>query len=178
MNKLAVSLITVVTTLLSTACMNSAYNTTENETIDTNNSAMVKKVKASNFDVKNYNDETVKIPVELVFKDEKKEVYVDIKKGSTIDEKVDIILKELSEQCFNGLPILAVVNESGIARIELVELDNSKKSRVSWATDYLNDYAKEYTINNIVKNILREDYKGDFVKEVQLYYNEQLVTAD
>jgi len=64
------------------------------------------------------------------------------------------------------------------AKVELIEPKDSINATVSWKDDYLNEYTKEYTINTIIKNIIQEEYKGEWIEKVQLYYENELIQLD
>lgn len=94
-----------------------------------------------------------------------------------MEEKLNLIVNAISQECFNGLPIKASVYNENIAKVELLENDNLS-SRVSWKDDYLNDQMKEYTLNVILKNILQEEYKGNWIENIQLYYQGELISLN
>ena len=37
---------------------------------------------------------------------------------------------------------------------------------------------KEYTLNVILKNILQEEYKGNWIENIQLYYQGELISLN
>jgi hypothetical protein len=89
-----------------------------------------------------------------------------------------MIIKTISRESFNGLPISVTIYGKDTAKIELKEPKDLSNSRVSWKADYLNEDSKEYTINTIIKNIIQEDYKGAWIEKVQLYYENELIQLD
>lgn len=179
MNKLAVILFLVTTTLLNTACTNNDYKLSNISVIESDESLMKSENNLeSNKNSQIKSGDIINLPIQISIKDLKETKYLPISDSSTLEEKINVILNAISKECFNGLPIKATVYGNDIAKLELLEIKDNDKNRYSWKDDYLNDNVKEYTINNIVKNILQEEYKGTWIKEVQLYYNEKLITLD
>ncbi len=185
MNKIAVSLLLISTTLLVSACTKENLNS--DSIIDVSSSKIINsnepylenediKAKDSN-DSKN-NSGTIKIPINIMSKYSKDIEYLEVKEDSSLQEKLELIIKTISRECFNGLPMKVTVYAKNTAIIELKEPKDLSDSRVSWKTDYLNDVTKEYTINTIIKNIIQEDYKGEWIEKVQLYYENELIQLD
>ncbi|HSQ87940.1 hypothetical protein [Romboutsia sp.] len=186
MNKLAVSLFLIATTLLTIAFTKKDWN--YNNIID------FEPFPVINNEYKTYLDQgqstvkssinlqkpsnTIKIPINIVSKDTKNIKYLEIKKDSSLQQKIEIIISTISKECFNNLPIKITVYGKNTAKIELIEPKDSTKNRVSWKKDYLNEYTKEYTINTIIKNVIQEEYKGDWIEKVQLYYEDELIQLD
>lgn len=187
MNKIVVSLILVGGLLLTTACSDSTQ-IKESSIIDLNSSSIINSDESSNTKNNNSKDTNdninrtqsiIKFPIISIPKDEKEQKdikYLEVNEQSTLQEKLDLISNAISQECFNGLPINISVFNENIAKVELVEPDNS--SRVSWKEDYLNDQMKEYTLNVILKNILQEEYKGSWIEKVQLYYQGELISLN
>ena len=65
-----------------------------------------------------------------------------------------------------------------IAKIELLEFDESLNKRVSWKEDFLNEDIKEQTLKVLLENILQEEYKGQWIEKVQLYYEGELLSLN
>lgn len=176
MSKLALTIILIITALLGTGCTQGKPK--ESTSIIVDNS---QNIEDSSIDNKELNYNMVKIPVEVMSKYEKEETYINVKSTASLEEKVDLILKTISKESFNGLTIKATIygeDTSKIeAKVELIESEQSK-NRITWKDDYLNSKNKEKTINNIVKNLLQSEYKGPWIKTVQLYYDDELVTLD
>ena len=187
MNKIAVNLCVVATIILSTGCskldkdisIDKSQEIIQDEQIikpehntDKENVIQDEEQNSSTTEKKSI----VKMPIEIITEKEKEVKYLEINENDTLKVKIETILNVISSEHFNNLPMKAVVYEkSGKARIELLEDENN---RTSWKVDYLNEYTKDYTINNIVKNILQEEYKGTWIKEVQLYYQGELIVLN
>lgn len=197
MNKLVLSLFIIGTTLSATACT-SRKNLMDSSMIDPNSSSIIITEESSSVegsintkdvqnDTKKTNSmnksvKTIKIPITLMPKDvkgEKSIKYLEISEDSTREEKVELIVNAISKECFNGLPInVTLYEDRQDARVELIEPENVQNSRVSWENDYLNEQVKEHTVGVILKNILQEDYKGNWIENVQLYYEGELISLD
>lgn len=176
MNKLAVTVILIATTLLNTACTDKNYKSD-----DSSEMASYQLADSINFNIKSkqsMDKEIIDMPVEIVSKNEKIIKHVQVKEESTLQEKTDLIVKTVSEEAFNGLTIKATIYANEVAKIVLREPADSENSRISWKNDYLNEQNREETINTIVKNMLQEQYKGPWIKTVQLYYEDELITLD
>lgn len=186
MNKLAVSLFLIATILLTIACANNDFG--YSSIIDFESSSIVnnedeiylKEDQVTMKDSINLQNasKTIKIPINIVSKDVKDIKYLEIKEDSSLQEKIEIIIGTISKECFNGLPIKVTVYGKNTAKIELIEPKVSTKLRISWKDDYLNEYTKEYTVNTIIRNIIQEEYKGDWIEKVQLYYEGELIQLD
>ena len=44
--------------------------------------------------------------------------------------------------------------------------------------DYLNEDIKEQTLKVLLENILQEEYKGQWIEKVQLYYEGELLSLN
>lgn len=190
MNKLAVSLCVIATILLITGCISNGIS--DSSAIDAKSSYIINDThdqpleeagKISEESTKNSSKvnklaNTTKIPISMPSKDTKDVRYVEVEEDSSLQEKVEIIIDFISHEIFNDLPIKVTVYGSETARVELVEPTDLENSRVSWKDDYLNEYTKEYTVNAIIKNIIQEGYKGNWIKNVQLYYEGELISLD
>ncbi|MEF9990510.1 MAG: hypothetical protein RRZ84_06030 [Romboutsia sp.] len=174
MNKLAVTVILIATTLLSTAC-DSNYKSSSSSVIS---SSQDTQILDPSIETKEAVGKIINMPIEILSKEEKQVKYVQIKEDSSLQEKIDSIVKTISEECFNGLTIKATIYRNNSATVELKELDDIKASRATWKDDYLNSQNREQTINIIVKNMLQEEYKGAWIKTVQLYYEGELITLN
>ena len=116
----------------------------------------------------------IKIPIEIISKDEKIVKYLQIDEESSLKDKLRLILDTLSNEYFNGLDMEVEVKEKdNLVKINLIEPD--KKSRVSWKDDYLNEQNIIYTINNIIKNVIQEEDNSIWIEEVEIYYNGKLI---
>lgn len=162
MKKLGIAVILLSTQLLITGCNN--HN---------DNVAGLSNVSES------YKNNDTYFSIELINKGKKESISVMIDKDSTLSEKVELIVNTMSEEAFNGLPINVTIYGNDMAKIVLKEPNNSSENnRFTWKKDYLNDNNVDDTINTIVKNILQEEYKGPWIKTVQLYYEDELITLD
>lgn len=184
MNKLAVTLLFITTTLLNIGCTNDNYSLGRKDVVSTKNDLIInnednEEVSTDLSESKKSNTSNIiDIPIELLSKYSKETKYLQIKEDTTMEEKIEEILNVISKECFNGLPLKSTIYGDEMAKIELVELEDEKNNRASWKEDYLNEENKRYTINAIVKNVLQEEYKGSWIKTVQLYYEEELITLD
>lgn len=174
MNKIIVTTILIATIFLNVAC-------TEYDT-DSQITRLNSESKSGGTEnIEGKKSETSRIstfPIEIKSKDMKEIIDVEIKQDSTLQEKVELIINTISEEAFNGLPMNATIYGSDMAKIVLKEPANPKNNRLSWEKDYLNEQNKENTINTIVKNVLQEQYKGTWIKTVQLYHEDELITLD
>ena len=64
---------------------------------------------------------------------------------TTLEEKVNKVVSVISSECFSNLPMKVKIYGNDIAKIELLEFDESLNKRVSWKEDYLNEDIKEQT---------------------------------
>lgn len=189
MNKLAVNLGVIATILLITGC--ASNDISDSSTIDSKSSYIIDDTHSQPLEVagevngitKDSSKENklvnpIKIPISMLSKDVKDIRFVEVEENSSLQEKVEAIINFISHEAFNDLPIKVNVDEPETAKVELVEPNNIENSRVSWKDDYLNEYTKEYTVNAIIKNIIQEGYKGTWIKNVQLYYEGELISLD
>ncbi|QJA08989.1 hypothetical protein HF520_08525 [Romboutsia sp. CE17] len=167
MNKFNTVIFLSTTILFGTACSNFNESTTDIQNLD-NITAVESKTS---------NSETLAIQIDS--KDASQFVEIEYDANSTNKEKVNLILSTISKECFNGLPIKASIVNNNYVEINLEEFKDDSKE-ISWKVDYLNEYAKFDTINLIVKNILQDNYKSKSlnIKEVSVYYNNELITLD
>lgn len=190
MNKLARNMFIICATLLTTAC-NDSETIKESRMIDLDSASIInnqqstdaKEDKSSKDVSKGINKslETIKIPITLMTKEvneEKNIKYLEINENSTMQEKIELTANAISKECFNSLPIKVTIDKDDIARVDLIESENVKSNRVSWKNDYLNEEIKEYTISIILKNLLQENYKGEWIDKVQLYYEGELISLN
>ena len=167
MYKLTIILFIIFLTLFNTAC------TLENEvkessSIETNSSSMInEEAKLEDKSIQNKQTKktssTVEIPITLMqdyIKEDKQVVSV------------------ISSECFSNLPMKVKIYGNDIAKIELLEFDESLNKRVSWKEDYLNEDIKEQTLKVLLENILQEEYKGQWIEKVQLYYEGELLSLN
>lgn len=190
MNKLAVNLGVIATILLITGCESndsSAIDAKSSYVIDDTHGQPLEVAGEINGTTKDSGKankfvNTIKVPISMLSKDVKdvKDIrFVEVEENSSLQEKVETIINFISHEVFNDLPIKVTISESETAaRVELVEPTDIENSRVSWKDDYLNEYTKEYTVNAIIKNIIQEGYKGTWIKKVQLYYEDELISLD
>lgn len=174
MKKIKISIILLITFLFTTACTN--YNNSSRNissiSVSENNSVFMNSIN-------NENDNMITFPIELVIKDKREVIEVNIDKESTLQEKIELIVNTMSQEAFNGLPINVTVYSNEMAKIVLKEFsDSSSSSRFSWEKDYLSKNNEEVTINTLVKNILQEQYKGPWIKTIKLYYEDELIILD
>lgn len=121
----------------------------------------------------------ISIPIHILSDNSKEVKYIEVSKNSTIEEKIECIVNILSKECFNGLPMkVTVYVKNNTAKVELIEPEKTSNSMISWKKDYLNGKTKAYTINTIIKNIMQEDYKGEWINKIQLYYKDKLISLD
>lgn len=190
MKRLSISLLIISVILLNVGCTTSS-KLGDSSIIDLSSSPIIENEestqtneadtsnKKSNSITKTVN--TIRMPITLMAKDlkEVKNIkYLDINEDGTLQEKVELVVNAISKECFNNLPMNVTVYGKDKAKIELVEPENVEDSRVSWKDDYLNENMKENTFNIILKNILQEEYKGTWIKKVQLYYEGDLISLD
>ena len=50
--------------------------------------------------------------------------------------------------------------------------------RFIWKEDYLNEDIREQTLKVLLENILQEEYKGQWIEKVQLYYEGELLSLN
>lgn len=173
MNKIIVTTVLLATLLLNTACTD--YN---NKSQDINIISESNNDNSLDINIKNNDSKMIAFPIEFTSKDRRETVVVEIEKESNLQDKLELITNTMSEEAFNGLPMEATIDGEEMAKIVLKEPTDTKNNRFSWEKDYLNEPNKERTINTLVKNILQEQYEGPWIKTVQLYYEEELITLD
>lgn len=190
MNKLSISLLIFCSILLNIGCTTNS-KLGDSNIIDLNSSSIIesdesiekKEEDSSTEKIKGIakSTNTIKIPITLMSKDirEEKDIkYLEINKEGSLQEKIELIVNAISKECFNNLPMKVTVYGKDIAKVELIEPENVQNSRVSWKDDYLNEYIKEDTLSIILKNILQEEYKGEWIEKVQLYYEGELISLN
>jgi hypothetical protein len=183
MNKLAVSLFLIATTLLTIASTNGdssqdrIIDVEPYSIVDNNNEIYLQKEQVTMKNSIN-SQKTIKIPIHIASKDRNDTKYLEIKEDSSLQEKIENVISVISSECFNGLSMKVTVYGKSTAKVELIEPKDPNNSTVSWKDDYLNEYTKEYTINTIIKNIIQEEYKGEWIDKVQLYYENELIQLD
>lgn len=173
MKKSGIATILLTTQLLATGCNNYDSNISKFSNIN--------EQKKDNLSISNTNNEgdVIYFSIELVNKGKKEITSVTVNKSSSLNEKLGVIVDIMSEEAFNGLPMNVTIYGSDMAKIVLKEPNNSSEnSRFTWKKDYLNENNVDSTINIIVKNILQEQYKGPWIKTVQLYYEDELITLN
>lgn len=169
MNKLTAAIFLSTTILFNTACanVNNVESARSLENVDVSKTSEVT------------DDSLETITIQTDSKDPSKVIEIELDVNSSAKEKTNRILDNISEECFNGLPIEATIVNNNVVEIELTEYNDEKKS-VSWQNDYLNKYTKKNTINLIVKNIIEDKFKSEVssIKDVRIYHNDKLVTLD
>lgn len=173
MKKSGIATILLTTQILITGCNNYDSNIKKPSNID--------EYKKNNISISNINDKnnSTYFLIELIDKGKKETITVIVDKNSTMNEKLELIVNTMSHEAFNGLPINVTIYGNDIAKIVLKEPNkDSQNSRFTWKKDYLNESNVDSTINTIVKNILQEQHKGPWIKTVQLYYEDELITLD
>ena len=181
MYKLTIILFIIFLTLFNTAC------TLENEvkessSIETNSSSMInEEAKLEDKSIQNKQTKktssNVEIPITLM-QNYKQVKYLQIEANTTLEEKVNKVVSVISSECFSNLPMKVKIYGNDIAKIELLEFDESLNKRVSWKEDYLNEDIKEQTLKVLLENILQEEYKGQWIEKVQLYYEGELLSLN
>ena len=182
---ISIILFIIFLTLFNTAC------TLENEvkessSIETNSSSMInEEAKLKDKSIQNKQTKktssTVEIPITLMqdyIKEDKQVKYLQIEANTTLEEKVNKVVSVISSECFSNLPMKVKIYGNDIAKIELLEFDESLNKRVSWKEDYLNEDIKEQTLKVLLENILQEEYKGQWIEKVQLYYEGELLSLN
>ncbi|MBC5996281.1 hypothetical protein EAI30_10660 [Romboutsia ilealis] len=169
MNKLTATIFLSTTILFNTACanVNNIESARSLEDVDVSRKSEV------------IDDNLETITIQTDSKDPSKVLEIELDINSSAKEKINRILDNISEECFNGLPIEATIVNNNVVEIELTEYNDEKK-KVSWEDDYLNKYSKKNTINLIVKNIIEDKFKSEisYIKDVRIYYNDKLITLD
>ena len=154
MYKLTIILFIIFLTLFNTAC------TLENEvkessSIETNSSSMINE--------------------EAKLKDKSIQNKQTKKTSSTVEIPITLMQDYIKED--KQVKYLQIYGND-IAKIELLEFDESLNKRVSWKEDYLNEDIKEQTLKVLLENILQEEYKGQWIEKVQLYYEGELLSLN
>ncbi|RDY28895.1 hypothetical protein CHL78_002945 [Romboutsia weinsteinii] len=182
MKKLAVSLLLIATAIINVACASENSRIKDSKMIETDQVPIITRAESEDVRLEDNSTEKgtkmIKMPIQINSDGIDELRYLELKEDSTIQEKIDIMIKTISEECFSGLPLKVTIYNDNRADVELVELDPANESRITWKDEYLNDKSKESTINIIVKNLLQDDYKGAWIDKVKLYYNEELITLD
>lgn len=119
-----------------------------------------------------------------------KDVMIYISKDSTLNQKLGILGKTLSEVYFSNLPIevssIKTIDGKKIAEINLRESkenqgisDPSKFKGKSWATNYFQGSSGgAVTATSLVETFLQRDYKGQWVDGVKFLYNGKTIEYD
>ena len=177
MYKLTIILFIIFLTLFNTACT-LENKVKESSSIETNSSSMInEEAKLEDKSIQNKQTKktssTVEIPITLMqdyIKEDKQVKYLQI--------EVNKVVSVISSECFSNLPMKVKIYGNDIAKIELLEFDESLNKRVSWKEDYLNEDIKEQTLKVLLENILQEEYKGQWIEKVQLYYEGELLSLN
>lgn len=185
MYKLTIILFIIFSTLFNTAC--TSYNgVKESSSIKINSHSMInEEVKLEEKSIQNKQakkrPDTVEIPITLMqdyIKKDKKVKYLQIEANATLEDKINKVVSVVSSECFSNLPMKVKIYRNDIAKIELLEFDDSLNKRVSWKEDYLNEDIREYTLKVLLENILQEEFKGQWIEKVQLYYEGELLSLN
>ena len=152
----------------------------ESSSIETNSSSMInEEAKLKDKSIQNKQTKktssTVEIPITLMqdyIKEDKQVKYLQIEANTTLEEKVNKVVSVISSECFS------LWEKERWFFIELLEFDESLNKRVSWKEDYLNEDIKEQTLKVLLENILQEEYKGQWIEKVQLYYEGELLSLN
>lgn len=185
MYKLTIILFIIFSTLFNTACT-LENKVKESSSIEINSPSMInEEVKLEKKSIQNKQakktSSTVEIPITLMqdyTKEDKQVKYLQIEENTTLEEKVNKVVSVISSECFNNLPMKVKIYGNDIAKIELLEFDDSLNKRVSWKDDYLNKDIREQTLKVLLENILQEEYKGQWIEKVQLYYEGELLSLN
>lgn len=124
---------------------------------------------------------TIEIPITLMnnnIKEDKQIKYLKIEKDTTLEEKVNKIVSVVSSECFSNLPIEVKIYGNDTAKVNLLEFNEDENNRVSWKEDYLNNSTIEQTLRVLLENILQDEYNGQWIEKVQLYYEGELLSLD
>ena len=111
-------------------------------------------------------------------KEDKQIKYLQIEKNTTLEQKVNKIVSVVSSECFSNLPIKVKIYGNNTAKVDLLEFNNDENNRVSWKEDYLNNSIREQTLRVLLENILQDEYNGQWIEKVQLYYEGELLSLD
>ena len=63
-------------------------------------------------------------------KEDKQVKYLQIEANTTLEEKVNKVVSVISSECFSNLPMKVKIYGNDIAKIELLEFDESLNKRV------------------------------------------------
>ncbi len=185
MYKLTIILFIIFSTLFNTACTlvnevkESSFIEINSPSI-INEEAKLEKKLVQNKQAKKKSS-IAEIPIILIqdyTKEDKQVKYLQIEENTTLEEKVNKVVNFISSECFNNLPMKIKIYANNIAKIELLEFDDSLNKRVSWKEDYLNEDIREQTLKILLENILQEEYKGQWIEKVQLYYEGELLSLN
>ncbi len=185
MYKLTIILFIIFSTLFNTACtLESEVN--KGSSSENNNSSMINKGdKLDEKTIQNKQSKKIsgiiEIPIILMqdyTKEDKQVKYLQIDTSTTLEEKINTVVKAVSSECFSNLPMKVKVYGNDTAKIELLEFDDTLNKRVSWKEDYLNKDIKEQTMKVLLENILQEEYNGQWIEKVQLYYEGELLSLN
>ena len=100
-------------------------------------------------------------------------IYTEIK-NTTLEEKVNKVVSVISSECFSNLPMKVKIYGNDIAKIELLEFDESLNKRVSWKEDYLNEdhsliseseLQEIYNIIDKIKELIAKPISYEICKE-------------
>ena len=124
MNKLAVSLFLIATTLLTIAYTNGdssqdrIIDVEPYSIVDNNNEIYLQKeqITMKNSTNSHKPSNTIKIPINITSKDRNDTKYLEIKEDSSLQEKIENIISAISSECFNGLPMKITVYGKNTAR--------------------------------------------------------------
>ncbi|MBQ6631274.1 MAG: hypothetical protein IJH55_03975 [Romboutsia sp.] len=185
MYKITIILFIIFSTLFNTACT-FEQNKSQGSVVEINSPSISKdEVKLED----NPNEDkqvkkgysTIEIPITLMgndIKEDKQIKYLQIEKNTTLEEKVNKIVSVVSSECFSNLPIKVKIYGNDTAKVDLLEFNKDENNRVSWKEDYLNNSTREQTLRVLLENILQDEYNGQWIEKVQLYYEGELLSLD
>ncbi len=185
MYKITIILFIIFSTLFNTACTLQP-KLRQGSTIEVDSPALSNeeiKLEEKSNESKQTKKSTniVEIPIILMQDDNKEDKnikYLQLEANTTLKEKINKVVGVISSECFSNLPIKVKIYGNDTAKIELLEFEDSENKRVTWQNDYLNENIREKTLKVLLENILQENYKGQWIEKVQLYYEGELLSLD
>ena len=100
----------------------------------------------------------------------KEGVKTTITSKATLQEKLNLLASHISQQHFNGLPLIVESIEDNNAVIKLV--DDEKNYTNSWTNKYFSNEAN-YELNSacLIESFLQRNYDGDWVETIEFVYD-------
>lgn len=163
MRKIALSSIALVVSSLIVGCSNNEY-IKEKDIIGAEyiNESQLN----TTFNIKKSLSKIEEFPIYFLDKNIRKVKYLPLDINLSIEDKINIISKTISNICFNNLPMDIFVDGKKVN----VNLRESDENRNTWKDDFLDDKNLEETTLLIVKNLLQEDYAGEWINTVHITY--------